>query len=48
MTGYSQPLFLNYAKTVKNKSLPTWKKYRWTKWATDNNLIKKHGILKFK
>ncbi|CAH1731726.1 unnamed protein product [Aphis gossypii] len=47
ITGYSQPLFLNYAKTVKNKSLPTWKKYRWTKWATDNNLIKKHELSDF-
>ncbi|XP_025198171.1 uncharacterized protein LOC112596622 [Melanaphis sacchari] len=47
LSGYSQPLFLNYAKMIKNKSLPTWKKYRWTKWATDNNLIKKHELNDF-
>eukprot|EP00102_Acyrthosiphon_pisum_P026578 XP_016663788.1 PREDICTED: uncharacterized protein LOC100569340 isoform X2 [Acyrthosiphon pisum] len=47
LSRYSQPLFLNQAKMIKNKSLPTWKKYRWAKWATDNNLIRKHELNDF-
>lgn len=43
MNRYSQPIFLNSVKTIKNKPLETWKKYRWTKWAVENNIIKKHG-----
>lgn len=44
LNRYSQPIFLNYIKMEKNKSLDSWKKYRWTKWAVDNNVIKQHGI----
>ncbi|VVC45895.1 Peptidase C2, calpain, catalytic domain [Cinara cedri] len=44
LNRYSQPVFLNGVKTLKNKPLPTWKKHRWTKWAVKNNMIKRHEL----
>lgn len=46
LNRYSQPIILNNVKMIKNKSLPTWKQYRWAKWAMENNIIKQHGTYK--